>query len=454
MSEGVRMSVEVPDAGAGARSAALRPARRRRIAGRALVPVVLLSVAGLALTACTSTSTDGRANQSPVSQTSADGSPVAPSTPSVSTPAPPSAVITTSATSGPINPVTPVTVAVADGRLTSVKLVNPEGRPVSGQLAADGTSWRTTEVLGYSKAYALSAVAVDGQGRPVTKKATIRTLTPGNMTMPYLNTTGGQSLRQGATYGVGIVPVVHFDEPIADKAAAEKALSVTTVPAQRGVWNWVDDQNAHWRPRYYLKSGTKVTVSAKVYGVEVGPGLFGQADQSVSFKIGDKHVSIADDRTHQVKVYFNDKLVRTMPTSMGQGGYVEGVGGQQISLWTMPGTYTVIGHGDPVLMDSSTFGLPVNSPKGYKEYIYKATQISTDGIYLHQLDSTVADQGVRNVSHGCLNLNQDNATFFYNSSRVGDVVQVLHTGGPKLQIWQNGDWSVPWEKWVQGSALH
>ncbi len=450
----VVMSVEVRDEVSGGRTAGTRrPTPRRGLATRVLLPVAVVSVAALTLSACTSPSTDGQGGQSPVSQTSAGGSQTGSVAPSTSAPVP-SAVITTVPTAtGAINPVTPVTVNVADGRLTSVKMVNPEGKQVAGQLTADGRSWRTTEVLGYSKTYSLSAVAVDGAGRPVQKTAKITTLTPSNMTMPYLNTTAGQSLRQGATYGVGIVPVVHFDEPITDKAAAEKALIVTTVPATKGVWNWVDDQNVHWRAQYYLKPGTKVTVTAKVYGVEVGPGLFGQADQSVSFKIGAKHVSIADDRTHQVKVYFNDKLVRTMPTSMGQGGYVTGKYGQ-ISLWTMPGTYTVIGHGDPVLMDSSTYGLPVNSPKGYKEYIYKATQISTDGIYLHQLETTVWAQGNTDVSHGCLNLNTENATFFYNTSQIGDVVQVLNTGGPKLQIWQNGDWSVPWAQWVKGSALH
>jgi hypothetical protein len=33
-----------------------------------------------------------------------------------------------------------------------------------------------------------------------------------------------------------------------------------------------------------------------------------------------------------------------MPTSMGRGGTVPGDHGQPIYLWTMPGTYTVIGH--------------------------------------------------------------------------------------------------------------
>jgi lipoprotein-anchoring transpeptidase ErfK/SrfK len=271
--------------------------------------------------------------------------------------------------------------------------------------------------------------------------------------MPYLNTTGGDPLQNGATYGIGIVPVVHFDESIQDKAAAERALSVTTVPAVTGVWNWVSDTDAHWRAQHYLAPGTKVTVTAKVYGVRVGPGLYGQADQSVSFTIGPSHISIADDRTHMVKVYYSGKLVRTMPTSMGRGGWVSGVGGQQVSLWTMPGTYTVLSHHDPVLMDSASFGIPHDSPFGYKEYIPLATQISTDGIYLHELDATTWAQGNTDVSHGCLNLNYANAKFFYTTSLIGDVVQVVHTGGPPLKIWQNGDWSVPWSTWVKGSAL-
>lgn len=429
---------------------------RRDATGRCrpLIVAATAATALLVLSACTSSS-GGTSHESPVAGTSAETSSSQSSSATESeTPAPPDAVITTGPTSrSVVSPIQPVTVAVAAGKLTSVTLVNPEGKSVAGTLSADGASWKNTEVLGYSKTYTLTAVAQNLAGKSTTTKRQITTLTPGNLTMPYLNYTAGRSLQNGATYGVGIVPVVHFDEQITDRKAAEKALVVTTKPHVDGVWNWVDSQNVHWRPKNYLATGTRVTVSANVYGVQVGPGLYGQADQSVSFKIGAKHVSLADDVTHTVKVYFNNKLVRTMPTSMGQGGWVSGSGGQQISLWTMPGTYTVLGHYNPVLMDSSTYGLPVNSAKGYKEYIYQATQISTDGIYLHQLDTTVWAQGHTDVSHGCLNLSYDNAHFFYTTSQVGDVVQVLHTGGPKLQIWQNGDWSVPWSTWVKGSAL-
>ena len=44
-------------------------------------------------------------------------------------------------------------------------------------------------------------------------------------------------------------------------------------------------------------------------------------------------------------------------------------------------------------MDSSTFGLPINSHLGYKESIPYAVRIGTDGIYMHELDATVWARG-------------------------------------------------------------
>ena len=67
-------------------------------------------------------------------------------------------------------------------------------------------------------------------------------LKPGNQ----LNTTSGAALQVSGVYGVGIVVGARFDEPIADRAAAERRLTVTTSPPVTGSWYWADDQNAHW----------------------------------------------------------------------------------------------------------------------------------------------------------------------------------------------------------------
>jgi lipoprotein-anchoring transpeptidase ErfK/SrfK len=350
-----------------------------------------------------------------------------------------------------VDPAAPVSVTAFSGRIDDVKLVDDWGETVPGALTPAKTGWHPTEQLSYDRTYTMTVAARGPGGMPSRQTSSFTTLSPDSKTAVNLNTTAGVSLVDGNTYGVGTVVVAHFDEPITDKVAAERRLHVTTNPRVTGSWNWVDDQNAHWRPEKYYAPGTTVDVTADIYGARLGDGMYGQEDQHVSFKIGNAHVSIADDVTKQVSVFDNGKLVRTMPTSMGMGG-TETVGSRTLHFWTPPGVYTVLDKANPVVMDSTTYGL--TGAGGYRTTVPYATRISIDGIYLHQLNSTVWAQGNTNVSHGCLNLNSENAVWFFNFSVPGDIVEVRNTGGPPLQLSQNGDWSVPWDQWRKGSALN
>jgi lipoprotein-anchoring transpeptidase ErfK/SrfK len=350
-----------------------------------------------------------------------------------------------------VSPSGRVLVTANSGTLDTVQLVNDAGKAVPGVMTPDAKAWKPTTQLGYGRTYTLTIAARGPGGMPSRQTSSFTTLTPSNQTELYLETTAGGLLQDGATYGVGTVVVAKFDEPIDNKANAEGHLVVTTNPPVAGSWNWIDDQTAHWRPQKYYTPGTSITVTADIYGAPLGDGLYGQDNEQVSLRIGDSHVSIADDTTKQVSVFDNGNLVRTMPTSMGMGG-TETIGGTTLSFWTPPGIYTVMDKANPVIMDSSTFGLPINSRLGYRETIPYATRISPDGIYLHQLNATVWAQGNTNTSHGCLNLNGDNAKWFYDFSVPGDVVEVRNTGGRPLQLRQNGDWSVPWDQWRKGSA--
>lgn len=360
--------------------------------------------------------------------------------------------ITPDANAHDVDPVAHVVVKANAGTLTAVRMVNDGGKQVDGVMTPDNRVWKPTAPLGYGRTYTLRVSSHGPNGVDSTQVSSFSTLRPSNQTKVSFTTTSEAALKDGGTYGVGTVLVAHFDEQIADRAAAEKQLTVTTNPQVQGSWFWVDDQNAHWRPEHYYTPGTTVTAEAKVYGISLGKGLFGQEDSRVSFRIGDAHVSIADDATKLVSVFDNGALVRTMPTSMGMSG-TENVGGQTISLWTPPGIYTVLDKGNPVVMDSSTFGLPKNSRLGYRETINYATKISTDGIYLHELDATAWAQGHQDTSHGCLNLNADNAKWFYGFSVPGDVVEIRNSGGPPLKLAQNGDWTLSWDQWRNGSAL-
>jgi lipoprotein-anchoring transpeptidase ErfK/SrfK len=424
----------------------LTSTRRVRGACLATVLAVLAVLGGVVLTTtpdCADNCQTQTLTAAPVPQVAPRPSPIVPAVLSIEPPA--------DATD--VSPSGRVLVTANSGTLDTVELVNDAGKSIAGVLTPDAKAWKPTSQLGYGRTYTLTVAARGPGGMPTRQTSSFTTLTPGNQTEVYLETTAGGLLQDGATYGVGAVVVAKFDEPITDKAAAEKHLQVTTTPKVAGAWSWIDDQTAHWRPEKYYAPGTSVTVTANIYGTPLGDGLYGQDDEQVSFRLGNSHVSIADDTTKQVSVFDNGKLVRTMPTSMGMGG-TETIGGTTLSFWTPPGVYTVMDKANPVVMDSSTFGLPINSRLGYRVTIPWATRISTDGIYLHQLNDTVWAQGNTNTSHGCLNLNGDNAKWFYDFSVPGDVVEVRNTGGPPLKLSQNGDWSVPWSEWLKGSALN
>ncbi|HEY8533708.1 MAG TPA: L,D-transpeptidase, partial [Micromonospora sp.] len=75
------------------------------------------------------------------------------------------------------------------------------------------------------------------------------------------------------------------------------------------------------------------------------------------------------------------------------------------------------------------------------------------GEFIHSAPWSVADQGVRNVSHGCVNLSPDNARWLFNQTKIGDPVTVK---GTEVKLKHgNGwtDWNLSWEEYVKGSAL-
>lgn len=367
-------------------------------------------------------------------------------------PKPPMLGITPANGSTDLSPLSRVSAQVVGGSLTNVSLVDDYGNTLVGTLSPDRASWRPAQPLKYGRTYTMKVDSRGASGVPLARTTKFSTASPDYLTHVYLETPGGLPIHEDVRYGIGTIIAARFDEDISDKAAAERNLVVTTNPPVQGSWYWVDDRIAHWRPTKYYAPGTTVSVAANIFGVRVGDGMYGDENQKATFTIGDAHVSVADDTTKTVSVFDNGKLVRAMPTSMGQGGY-QTIAGRKFSFWTPPGVYTVIDKALSVTMDSSTYGLPVASSMGYKVKIPYATRISTDGIYLHQLNETTWAQGNTNVSHGCLNLNGENAQWFYNFSQPGDVVEVKNTGGPKLEIWQNGDWSLPWGEWLKGSAL-
>jgi lipoprotein-anchoring transpeptidase ErfK/SrfK len=346
-----------------------------------------------------------------------------------------------------VTPNTPITIQAERGKLSTVAVRNAAGKKVRGTMSADRTQWTSAEPLGYAKTYAVTATAVNSAGKPTRTGARFTTVTPVTYTMPYLFPSPDTE-----TVGIGQPIRVHFDEAIEDKATAERSLTVTTSPATEGGWYWFDSQNVHWRPKNYWRPGTTVTVSANVYGVHVGRGIYGQQDVQSSFRIGASRIATIDDKTHLMTVRVNGQVVKRIPVSMGKGGGVR-VNGRWIGFTTQSGPHVVQEKHKVKRMTSASYGLPKDSPEGYDQEIPLAVRISASGEFVHAASWSVADQGRRNVSHGCVNISPANARWFYDTFIPGDIVDIKNTGLDLSAGDLYGDWMVSWANWRKGSAL-
>ncbi|GED97503.1 L,D-transpeptidase [Gordonia crocea] len=333
-----------------------------------------------------------------------------------------------------VQPGAPVTVRAQQGSLTNVK-VSSGGREVPGQITDNGSTWTNTAPMAFASRYTLTARAT-GVGGQSDIQRSFTTSTANNFTMPYLVP------RNGEVVGVGQPISVKFDEPITNRKAVQDAIVITTDPPVEGAFYWISPQDLRWRPEKFWKSGTKVTVAVNVFGIDLGDGVYGQKNVKSTFRVGRQMLITADDRTKTVTFERDGKVVRRMPTSMGKPGTP-----------TDRGIYIVGDKHAHLVMDSSTYGVPINSADGYRTPVDYATQMSYSGIYFHSAPWSVWAQGNTNTSHGCLNLSPADALWVMNNTLRGDPVTVKHTQGPMLSGTDGlGDWNIPWERWKKGNA--
>ncbi|MCV7353494.1 L,D-transpeptidase [Mycobacterium parmense] len=210
----------------------------------------------------------------------------------------------------------------------------------------------------------------------------------------------------GATVGVAQPIIINFPGTVEDAGAAINAVHVSSVPAVPGKFYWMTPTQLRWRPLSFWPAHTAVTVDA---GGTVS-----------SFQTGDTLIATADDATHQLTITRNGTVEKTFPMSMGMTA-----GNHQ----TPNGTYYVQDKKASVVMDSSTYGVPVNSAWGYKVTVEDAVRFDNVGDYVHSAPWSVDDQGKRDVSHGCINISPSNAKWFFDNFGPGDPIIVKNSGG-------------------------
>jgi lipoprotein-anchoring transpeptidase ErfK/SrfK len=210
----------------------------------------------------------------------------------------------------------------------------------------------------------------------------------------------------GAKVGAAKPIYINFQRPIADRAMAEAAVHISSVPPVPGRFYWTTDTQLRWRPQDFWPAGTVVNIDA--------------GGTKSSFTVPEQLVATVDDATHTMTVVRNGEVEKTFPVSMGKpDGKHE----------TKNGTYYVLEKFPDIIMDSSTYGVPVDSAEGYKLKVQDAVRIDNGGIFVHSAPWSVGDQGKRNVSHGCINLSPANAQWFYDNFGSGDPVVVKNSKG-------------------------
>ncbi|HET7665154.1 MAG TPA: L,D-transpeptidase [Mycobacterium sp.] len=223
----------------------------------------------------------------------------------------------------------------------------------------------------------------------------------------------------GAKVGAAKPIYINFARPIADRALAEQAIHISSIPPVPGRFYWTSDTQVRWRPQDFWPAGTIVGIDA--------------SGTKSMFTVPEQLVATIDDKTHQMEIVRNGKLEKTIPVSMGKaaGGHT-----------TPNGTYYVLEKFPDIVMDSSTYGVPVTSAQGYKVHVQLAVRIDNSGNFVHSAPWSVADQGKRNVSHGCINISPENAKWFYDNFGSGDPIVIKNSTGLYNQPDGASDWQM------------
>ncbi len=268
---------------------------------------------------------------------------------------------------------------------------------------------------------AAQAPPVDPNATPVDPNAAPATPVAGQNPEPF---TGTPPFRpptfnpsNGSMVGVGKPIIINFAVPISDRPMAEQAIHISSNPPVPGKFYWMNDSQVRWRPLDFWPAHTTVNIDA--------------AGTLSSFTTGDSLIATADNATHQMTITRNGKVEQTFPMSMGMPGHD-----------TPNGKYYVLEKFPDIVMDSATYGVPNTSPEGYKVHVQLAVRFDNSGNFVHSAPWSVADQGKRNVSHGCINISPSNAKWFFDNFGSGDPIIVVNSVGLYKQNDGAQDWQI------------
>ena len=332
-----------------------------------------------------------------------------------------------------VNPAAPVSLKVANGTIERVTLTSTGGETVEGSIDSQGTGWTAAGPLKFNTDYSYTYVVKDGAGRESSTTQSFSTVSSSHEADAAIYPLDGMKV------GVGQPLQVIFSEPVVNREAVEKAISITSSAGQTGAFHWHSDTMVRYRPENFWAANSTIAMDMKLFGVDLGNGQIANFNKKVNISIGDKKVAVADSAAHTFTLSVNDQVVKTLPVSMGDKRFP-----------------SARGYG--VLMEkkrydhfrASSIGLKPDDPAYYGDVDVEYTiRLTLSGAYIHQaLESAYPFIGNANVSHGCIGFAPDGAAWVFDNMGTGDVVQIVNTEGDYAAHDDGfGDWNIPWSEY-------
>jgi lipoprotein-anchoring transpeptidase ErfK/SrfK len=322
-----------------------------------------------------------------------------------------------------------------DPENTTVAVTDASGAEVKGTLDKDDKVWRPEKALSYGTKYTVTVNGTASAGKGGTTSSSFTT-----MAKPSKIIRVTSFLADGQTVGVGMSLIIKFSRaiPTSYRDDVERRLSVTATPAQEGSWGWISPTEVHYRPKVFWKANSKVFAKVQLAGVPMGNGYYGKSDLTVDVKIGRSFVMTVSNKTKQMTVKQDGKVIKTLPVSLGKA-----------STPSSSGTMIVMEKMKHTVFDTTDTD-PVN---GYKTPIDFAQRITWSGQFIHAAPWSEGKQGHVNVSHGCVNVSEAMGAWLFARTMMGDPITV---SGTEEKLKQGNGWTdfnVSYSQWKKLSYL-
>ena len=346
------------------------------------------------------------------------------------------ALVSPAADASNVEAIAPIKYTTEDPAKTSVKVTDPDGKEVEGTVDEDARTFTPAKALSWGKKYTVTLTGPEAEGKNNTATASFTV-----MAKPKKLIRVSSFLGDGDKVGVGMPLIVRFGRSIPEsyRDDVERRMTVTATPAQVGTWHWTSPTEVHYRPKVFWKAQSKVFYKVALAGVPLGNGYYGRSDLTVDLKVSRALVMTVSNKTKQMTVKQDGKVIKTIPVSLGKP-----------STPSSSGTMVVIEKKKHTIFDTTDELGPVD---GYKTPIDFAQRITWSGQYIHAAPWSEGKQGRTNVSHGCVNVSEAMGAWLFSRTLMGDPITV--TGTEEKLKNGNGwtDWNMSWEEYKKGSYL-